>query len=96
MSKKIWIKLLIVFLVLLCFAGGMLYIRNTYTVSTVYVEGNVHYSEEEIRNIVMDGFLGNNSLYLSAKYKKRGVDNIPFVDVMDVNILAPDTIKITV
>lgn len=84
--------------VVLCaaLAGGIYYIRKVYTVRTVYVEGNVHYTEEEIRDIVMEGPLGDNSLYLSLKYKNRGIEGIPFVDVMDVSILAPDTIRITV
>lgn len=82
-------------------AGGILsaaayYLLTTHTVKTVYVEGNLHYTEEEIKSIVMDGALGNNSLYLSMKYKNKGVENIPFVDVMDVSILSPDTVKITV
>ena len=67
-----------------------------YAIENIYVEGNVHYSEEEIKEIVMDSPLSNNSLYLSLKYKNKGVENIPFVDVMDVTILAPDTVKITV
>ena len=56
----------------------------------------MHYTEDQIKSFVMEGFLGNNSLYLSLKYKNKGVENIPFVDVMDVSILSPDTIKITV
>lgn len=90
----------IVLLVLLCMAGLALgagyYVLSTYTIKNVYVEGNIHYTQEEIQEIVMDGPLGNNSLYLSLKYKKKGVENIPFVDVMDVSILSPDTIKINV
>lgn len=76
--------------------GAGYYIVNTYTVSTVYVDGNVHYTDDEIKAIVMDGPLGNNSLYLSMKYENRGIEGIPFVDVMDVSILAPDTVRITV
>lgn len=76
--------------------GAGYYIRSTYTVRTVYVEGNVHYTEDEIKEIVMDGLLGDNSLYLSLKYRNKGIEGIPFVDVMDVSVLAPDTIKITV
>ena len=76
--------------------GAGIYLKNTYTVNTVYVEGNVHYTEEEIKRIVMGGMLGDNSLYLSLKYRNRGIENVPFVDVMDVKILAPDTIKIIV
>ena len=56
----------------------------------------MHYTEDEIKKIVMSGPLGNNSLYLSLKYRDRGIQDIPFVDVMNVSILAPDTIKITV
>lgn len=67
-----------------------------YRVTTVYVEGNIHYDNEEIMEMVMTGRLGNNSLYLAMKYKNKGVDNIPFVQTMDVDILSPDTIKITV
>lgn len=76
--------------------GVFYYFISTYSIKTVYVEGNVHYTQEEIQEIVMDGPLANNSLYLSMKYSNKGVEDIPFVDVMDVTVLAPDTIKITV
>ena len=72
------------------------YVISSYQIKTVYVEGNVHYTEEEIKEFVMEGPLGDNSLYLSLKYRNKGVEGIPFVDVMDVSILAPDTIKIRV
>ena len=51
--------------------GAGWYIRAAYTVRTVYVEGNVHYTEDEIKAIVMDGFLGDNSLYLFLNIKTR-------------------------
>ncbi len=38
-----------------------------YRVTTVYVEGNIHYDNEEIMEMVMTGRLGNNSLYLAMK-----------------------------
>ncbi|MCM1091943.1 MAG: cell division protein FtsQ/DivIB [Muribaculum sp.] len=72
------------------------YVWDTHTVRTVYVEGNVHYTAEEIKELVMEGPMGNNSLYLSMKYKSRGIKDVPFLDAMDVDILTPDTIKITV
>lgn len=71
-------------------------VLQRHTVKNVYVEGNLHYSQEEIKEFVMQGPLGNNSLYLSFKYRNKGIENVPFVDVMDVDILAPDTIKIIV
>lgn len=96
-KKRKWpIVLLVLFGLSVLVLGAGYYVLDTYTIKNVYVEGNIHYTQEEIREIVMDGPLGNNSLYLSLKYKKRGIEDIPFVDVMDVSILAPDTIKITV
>lgn len=95
-GRGIKIAILAIVLVLVVVLGAGYYIVNTYTVSTVYVEGNVHYTDDEIKAIVMDGPLGNNSLYLSIKYKNRGIEGVPFVDVMDVSILAPDTVRITV
>uniref|UniRef100_UPI00405785E6 cell division protein FtsQ/DivIB n=1 Tax=Acetatifactor sp. TaxID=1872090 RepID=UPI00405785E6 len=85
-----------ILLIVLVLMGISYYILEGYRIQNVYVEGNVHYTEEEIKNIVMEGPLGDNSLYLSLKYKNKGIENIPFVDVMDVSILSPDTIKITV
>ena len=95
-GRKIRIVIIVLLVLGAVFAGGVYFIRENYTVGTVYVEGNVHYTEEEIRGIVMEGPFGDNSLYLSLKYKNRGVEGIPFVDVMDVSIISPDTIRITV
>ena len=95
-GKRIKFVILAVVLVLAAVLGTGYYVVSTYTVNTVYVEGNVHYTEDEIKAIVMEGPLGNNSLYLSMKYKNKGIEGIPFVDVMDVTILAPDTVRITV
>ncbi len=89
--------LLVLLLVIILLAGcGIKWVMDTYTVQTAYVEGNYHYSQDEIKEMVMTGPLGQNSLYLGWKYKNQDVEGIPFVDVMDVTVLAPDTIKITV
>lgn len=72
------------------------YIMRNYTVTTVFVEGNIHYTNEEIMNMVMDGKYGNNSLFLSFKYRDKGMEGIPFIQKMDVSIESKDTIRITV
>ena len=89
----LFVSILLVFILL---AAVLLYIEGNYKIKNVYVDGNVHYTDEEIMNIVMEGTLGDNSLFLSMKYKNKGIDNIPFVQTMDVDILSPDTIRITV
>ena len=72
------------------------YVIANYTVTTVYVEGNVHYTNEEIIEMVMEGYYGNNSLLLSMKYKDKSIVGVPFVEKMDVSVLDPHTIKIEV
>lgn len=53
--------LLAVFLVLLfLLIGGGFYIINNYKVTTVYVDGSVHYTNEEIMDMVMGGRFGDN------------------------------------
>ncbi|MCI8528653.1 MAG: cell division protein FtsQ [Lachnospiraceae bacterium] len=94
-SKRTHVAILII-VVLAVLLGVGNYIKTNYTVRTVYVEGNIHYTEDEIKRMVMDGILGDNSLYLSFKYKNKDVKGIPFVDVLNVDILSADTIKITV
>lgn len=95
-SKRSWGGVLIILVIIAVILGIIYSFISTYSITTVYVEGNVHYTEEEIKEIVLKGPLANNSLYLSMKYSNKGVENIPFVDVMDVSVIAPDTIKITV
>ena len=93
-KKKIVMIVLLGIIVLVTIA--FLYVLNAYRVKEVAVEGNVHYTDEEIRNMVMKGMFGNNSLYLSMKYKDKEVVDIPFVDMLDVTVVSPKKIKIRV
>lgn len=89
---RVWMFLGIAVFLLCVF----LLIAGRYTVKTITVEGNVHYTNDEIVDMVMKNQLDHNSLYLSLKYRKKGIVGIPFIEKMNVSILAPDTIKITV
>ncbi len=95
-SRRILISLLALILLLTVLGCGYAYIITNYAVTTVHVEGNVHYTDEEIVEMVMGGRYGNNSLFLSLKYRDKGIDDIPFIQTMDVTIEARDTIRITV
>lgn len=94
--KRVGILLTVFFLLLILLVGGGFYIINNYRVATVYVDGSLHYTNEEIMDMVMGGRFGDNSLYLSLKYRDKGIENVPFIEMMDVNIEAKDTIRITV
>lgn len=83
-------------LLLTAAAGAFYYIVTTYTVNTVYVEGNVHYTDEEIAEKIMTGRLGHNSIYLNLKYRNQEIEDIPFISAIEVKIVSPDTVRIRV
>ena len=95
-KRRVMILSAVLFFLLVVLIAGYVYIIQNYTVTTVYVEGNVHYTNEEIMEMVMGGRYGNNSLLLSLKYRDKGITDIPFIQTMDVTIEAKDTIRITV
>jgi cell division protein FtsQ len=72
------------------------FVLTHYTVKNVTVDGNKHYSADEIKAMIMTGYFGDNSLYLSLKYKNKDIENVPFVETMDVVVQSNDTIRITV
>lgn len=93
-------KRIIFFVVIIGLVMGLaataVYLNGKYTIQNIYVDGNVHYTADEIKELVLGDALSGNSLYLSLKYRMKGMDHIPFVSAVDVSILAPDTIRIVV
>lgn len=77
-------------------AGAGLFVQSRYRVKNVMVEGNIHYTKEEIVQMVLKEKLDYNSLYLSFKYKNKQIKDIPFIQTMSVSVLSPDTIKVMV
>lgn len=93
---RVKIRIAIVLGIINVLLGASYFGLTHYAVKTVQVDGNKHYSAEEIKAMVMTGFLGDNSLYLSLKYKNKGIDSVPFVETMDVVVQSNDTIRIIV
>lgn len=94
--NKILAKLIIVLVILIIFCASIIIVREKFRVSIVDIEGNEHYTTREIRDLVMDGPYGNNSIYLYFKYKNKSINDIPFIEKMDVKILSPTHIRIDV
>ncbi len=93
---RVKIRIVIVLGIINVLLGASYFGLTHYAVKTVQVDGNKHYSAEEIKAMVMTGFLGDNSLYLSLKYKNKGIESVPFVETMDVVVQSNDTIRIIV
>ena len=93
---RVKIRIIIVLGIINIFLVVSYFMLTHYAVKMVQVDGNKHYSAEEIKAMVMTGFFGDNSLYLSLKYKNKGIEGVPFVETMDVIVQSNDTIRITV
>ena len=90
------IRLIIVLGTITVLLSVVYFLLIHYEVKNVIVEGNKHYSSQEIQDMIMTGYLGDNSLYLSLKYKNKEIKDIPFIETMDVIVKSNDTIKIMV
>lgn len=93
-SRKI--KLMILLFFLLFAAVSAFVIWQFFRVNEVKVEGNEHYSNEQIEKFVLDDEYSWNSLYVFLKYRFLETGPIPFVDTMEVSLESPGTIKIFV
>lgn len=95
-QKKIKI-FLSVFLILFCLiAMTVLIIWKVFTVQTVVVEGNEHYSDSQIQKIVLSDEYSWNSLYMYLKYRFLEGEEIPFVDTLEVSLDNPHTLRVHV
>lgn len=95
-SKSLYIIAGIILTLVLAAIIIFKYIFDKYTVTNIYVNGNIHYTNEEIIDLVMDDRLSHNSLFLSLKYREKSIEDVPFVEKMSVEIISPDTIRINV
>lgn len=84
----------IVLVVVALFAAiiGILYI---YTIDEVRVDGNIHYTDEEIEEMIINNVLCTNSIYLSFRYQNEKTTDIPFMEIIDVERTSPNTVRIT-
>ncbi|RKM61071.1 FtsQ-type POTRA domain-containing protein [Butyrivibrio sp. CB08] len=94
--KSIYIILGVLLTLLIIAAVAIKYIADNYTVTNIYVTGNTHYTNDEIIDMVLQGRMSHNSMYLSLKYRDKSIEGVPFIEKMDVDIVSPDTIRINV
>ena len=94
-NRKKFILWSIVILIFLA-AAGFAVVVTQFSVTGVKVEGNEHYTDEQIMDMVLPEGMWNNSLYLAVKYRNKEIKDIPFVEMMDVEVESNHSIKINV
>lgn len=90
------IKCALIGCVLALLAGGIVWFLESHHITAVVVEGNAHYTTEQIKEIVMDSKFSDNSIFLSMQYHNKSITDIPFIERIDVSVVDKHTVKITV
>ncbi len=88
--------LLIVVAVMALFAGLLAFLWYNYSITNVTISGNEHYTDEEIKDMVFTGPYSYNSIVLSLMYRNKSIEDIPFIEKMDVDIISSDSVRINV
>ena len=92
--KKFILWAIVIAVVLVAAAFGI--VVTQFSVTDVRVEGNEHYTDKQIKDMILPEGMLNNSLYLAVKYRNKEIKDIPFIEMMDVEIVSNHTIQINV
>lgn len=92
--RRIGLIVFLVFVLLLALAA--LVVWKVFTVEKVVVDGNEHYSDSQIEQIVLNDEYSWNSLYVELKYRFFNVGDVPFVDTMEISLDDPHTVHVRV
>ncbi len=88
--------LLGIVLFLLFLAAAILVAIRVFTLKKVVVSGNELYSDQQIRESVLNDEYSWNTLYVVLKYRLFKMKEIPFIDEMEIDLRSPHTIRIKV
>ena len=91
--KKVLIGVLILMILSVI---AVFVVINVFVVKNVKVEGNELYDEQLITDTVLNDEYSWNSLYVLLKYTFVDIENVPFIDTMEVSLADPQTLKIKV
>ena len=77
-------------------ALAALIVIKVFTVKNVEVEGNKLYSDEQIKEWVLNDDYSWNTLYVYFKYRFFDTQEVPFIDTMEVSVKSPHTLHVEV
>lgn len=81
-------------MILLAIALGV--VLTQFKLDTLQVTGNIHYTEEEIREIVKEHGYIENTLVLYWMNKLNPIGDIPFVDKLDIEYISNHVVTVTI
>lgn len=82
-------------LLLVCL-GGYVYILKYYKLDHIQVTGSVHYTEQEIIDIVTEQVHTDNTVSFYLDNHFHPIENVTFIDKFEIEVLDRNTVTITV
>ena len=95
-NNKVIRVLLTVVVIMAVLCGILVFLWYNYSITSVTITGNSHYSDDEIKDMVFTGPYSYNSIVLSIMYRNKTIKDIPFIEKMDVDIVSSDSVRINV
>lgn len=95
-GRGLLIKCALIAGVIVLLVAGVFWFLEYYRITAVEVEGNAHYTTEQIKEMVMDSKLSDNSIFLSLQYHDKSITDVPFIERIDVSVVDNHTVKISV
>ncbi|MCI5919681.1 MAG: cell division protein FtsQ/DivIB [Roseburia sp.] len=95
-KKRRKIGLIVFLCILLLLAVGALVVIKVFTVKDVVVEGNELYSDDQVKEWVLNDDYSWNTLYNVLKYKFKKTEEIPFIDTLEISMDNPHVLHVTV
>ena len=89
-------NVLIVEIIICIVLGAFFYVLNEFKITSIVVQGNKHYTASEIKNIIENGWFGDNSLIVGLKYRHKAFKDLPFVETMEVKVENRNSIRVIV
>lgn len=65
-------------------------------IKKVTVEGNIHYTEEEIKAMIMGDAFSENSILFTLKNGTQEMEDVPFLESIRVEMIARDEVRLMV
>lgn len=94
LSKKNQLK--VIGLIAALLLAGVIFFFTYYQVDEVQVMGSSHYSEKQIKKMVLRGPMASNSILAPLIYTKKNTKDVPFVEGYTVTRLNRHTICVSV
>lgn len=87
---------LVITVIISAFFLAILIFLFIFRITKVEISGNHHYTDQEIENMVFQGPLSQNSVFLSLTNQHKKIKSADFIDTLTVDMESPRTIRIEV